>query len=86
MAILLVVAERGETLLSHVEISNVVSGPGDGPHREHYSCGRFGEPEETAHLAVPLLDGYNMFTTGQSFMITSGYDVKLDSIASLASG
>ena len=86
MAILLVVAERGETLLSHVEISNVVSGPGDGPHREHYSCGRFGEPEEMAHFAMVLLDGYNMFTTGKSFMIAGGYNVKLDSIASLASG
>jgi hypothetical protein len=35
---------------------------------------------------MPLLDGYNMFTTGQSFMVAGGYNVKLDSIASLASG
>ena len=48
--------------------------------------GRFGEPEEMAHLAMPLLDGYNMFTTGQSIMVAGGYNVKLDSIASLASG
>lgn len=48
--------------------------------------GRFGEPEEMAHLAMPLLDWYNMYTTGQSFMIAGGYNVKLDSIASLASG
>jgi 3-oxoacyl-[acyl-carrier protein] reductase len=48
--------------------------------------GRFGEPEEMAHLAMPLLDGYNMYTTGQSFMIAGGYNVKLDSIASLAGG
>ncbi|MHC5024312.1 MAG: SDR family NAD(P)-dependent oxidoreductase [Planctomycetota bacterium] len=48
--------------------------------------GRFGEPEEMAHLAMALLDGYNMFTTGQSFMVAGGYNVKLDSIASLISG
>ena len=37
--------------------------------------GRFGEPEEMAHLAMPLLDGYNMFTTGQSIMVAGGYNV-----------
>ena len=48
--------------------------------------GRFGEPEEMAHLAMALLDGYNMFTTGQSFMVAGGYNMKLDSIASLTAG
>ena len=48
--------------------------------------GRFGEPEEMAHFAMALLDGYNMFTTGQSIMVAGGYNVKLDSIASLAGG
>jgi 3-oxoacyl-[acyl-carrier protein] reductase len=48
--------------------------------------GRFGEPEEMAHLAMALLDGYNMFTTGQSFMVAGGYNMKLDSIAGLAGG
>ena len=48
--------------------------------------GRFGEPEEMAHLAMALLDGYNMFTTGQSFMVAGGYNMKLDSIASLTTG
>ena len=48
--------------------------------------GRFGEPEEMAHLAMALLDGYNMFTTGQSIMVAGGYNVKLDSIAGLVSG
>jgi len=47
--------------------------------------GRFGEPEEMAHLAMALLDGYNMFTTGQSLMVAGGYNKKLDSITSLAS-
>ncbi len=48
--------------------------------------GRFGEPEEMAHLAMALLDGYNMFTTGQSFMVAGGYNMKLDSIAGLVGG
>jgi 3-oxoacyl-[acyl-carrier protein] reductase len=41
--------------------------------------GRFGEAEEMAHMAMPLLDGYNMYTTGQSFMIAGGYNLALDS-------
>jgi len=41
--------------------------------------GRFGEAEEMAHMAMPLLDGRNMYTTGQSFMIAGGYNVALDS-------
>jgi len=52
----------------------------------HLPLGRFGEPEEMAHLAMALLDGYNMFTTGQSFMIAGGYNMKLESIASLVGG
>jgi 3-oxoacyl-[acyl-carrier protein] reductase len=48
--------------------------------------GRFGEPEEMAHLAMALLDGHNMFTTGQSFMVAGGYNMKLDSIAGLTGG
>jgi len=41
--------------------------------------GRFGEAEEMAHMAMPLLDGYNMYTTGHSFMIAGGYNKALDS-------
>ena len=40
--------------------------------------GRFGEPEEAAHLAAALLDGKNMFTTGQSIMIDGGYSARMD--------
>ena len=40
--------------------------------------GRMGEPEEAAHLAVALLDGKNMFTTGQSIMIDGGYSARMD--------
>jgi 3-oxoacyl-[acyl-carrier protein] reductase len=42
--------------------------------------GRFGEPEEAAHLAVALLDGRNMFTTGQSIMIAGGYNSRMDDL------
>ena len=42
--------------------------------------GRFGEPEEAAHLAVALLDGKNMFTTGQTIMIAGGYNSRMDDI------
>jgi len=48
--------------------------------------GRFGEPEEMAHFATALLDGYNMFTTGKSFMVAGGYNEKVDSIVSLTDG
>ena len=42
--------------------------------------GRFGEPEECAHLAAALLDGKNMFTTGQSIMIAGGYNTRMDDL------
>ena len=40
--------------------------------------GRMGEPEEAAHLALALLDGKNMFTTGQAIMIDGGYSSRMD--------
>lgn len=42
--------------------------------------GRFGEPEEMAHMAMPLLDGKNMYTTGQTFMIAGGYNHRYDNL------
>jgi NAD(P)-dependent dehydrogenase (short-subunit alcohol dehydrogenase family) len=42
--------------------------------------GRFGEPEEMAHLAMALLDGKNMYTTGQTFMVAGGYNHKYDNL------
>jgi NAD(P)-dependent dehydrogenase (short-subunit alcohol dehydrogenase family) len=42
--------------------------------------GRFGEPEEAAHLAAALLDGKNMFTTGQTIMIAGGYNSRMDDL------
>ena len=42
--------------------------------------GRFGEPEEAAHLATALLDGKNMFTTGQTIMVAGGYNSRMDDL------
>jgi NAD(P)-dependent dehydrogenase (short-subunit alcohol dehydrogenase family) len=42
--------------------------------------GRFGEPEEMAHVATPFLDGKNMFTTGQSIMLAGGYNSRMDDL------
>lgn len=34
---------------------------------------RLGEPKEAAHLAASLLDGNNMYTTGQVFSVSGGW-------------
>jgi 3-oxoacyl-[acyl-carrier protein] reductase len=41
---------------------------------------RFGEPEEMAHLAMALLDGKNMYTTGQTIMVAGGYNHRYDNL------
>ena len=77
----------GTNFLNYPDAVNSYGGPEKmATVASNIPLGRFGEPEEMAHLAMALLDGYNMFTTGQSFMVAGGYNVKLDSIASLASG
>jgi 3-oxoacyl-[acyl-carrier protein] reductase len=77
----------GTNFLNYPDAVNSYGGPEKmAAVASHIPLGRFGEPEEMAHLAMPLLDGYNMYTTGQSFMIAGGYNVQLDSIASLAGG
>jgi 3-oxoacyl-[acyl-carrier protein] reductase len=35
---------------------------------------RLGETEEAAHLALALLDGYNMYTTGNFFPVAGGFN------------
>jgi 3-oxoacyl-[acyl-carrier protein] reductase len=35
---------------------------------------RLGETEEAAHFTVALLDGYNMYTTGNFFPIAGGFN------------
>jgi NAD(P)-dependent dehydrogenase (short-subunit alcohol dehydrogenase family) len=47
---------------------------------KHIPLGRLGEPEEAAHLAMALLDGRNMFTTGSFFPIAGGYNNDSDSL------
>ena len=36
--------------------------------------GRLGETAEAAHFTVALLDGYNMYTTGNFFPIAGGFN------------
>ena len=48
---------------------------------KHIPLGRLGEPEECAHVAMSLLDGRNMFTTGSFFPLAGGYNNALDSVA-----
>ena len=35
---------------------------------------RLGETEEAAHLALSLLDGHNMYTTGNFFPVAGGFN------------
>jgi 3-oxoacyl-[acyl-carrier protein] reductase len=42
--------------------------------------GRFGEPEEMAHVATTFLDGKNMFATGQTIMLAGGYNSRMDDL------
>jgi len=44
----------------------------------HIPIGRFGEPEEVAHSAVTLLDGRNMFATGNFYQMSGGYNNACD--------
>jgi 3-oxoacyl-[acyl-carrier protein] reductase len=77
----------GTNFLNYPDAVNSYGGPDKmATVASQIPLGRFGEPEEMAHLAMALLDGYNMFTTGQSIMVAGGYNVKLDSIAGLVSG
>jgi 3-oxoacyl-[acyl-carrier protein] reductase len=46
---------------------------------KHIPVGRFGEPEEAAHLAMALLDGRNMYSTGAFFPAAGGYNHTMDS-------
>ena len=36
--------------------------------------GRLGETKEAAHFCMALLDGYNMYTTGNFFPIAGGFN------------
>ena len=41
---------------------------------EEIPIGRLGEAREAAHFTMSLLDGYNMFTTGNFFPIAGGFN------------
>jgi 3-oxoacyl-[acyl-carrier protein] reductase len=70
----------GTNFLNYPDAVNALGGPeGMETVAKNIPVGRFGEPEEMAHLAMALLDGRNMYTTGQAFMVAGGYNVKLDS-------
>ena len=70
----------GTNFLNYPDAVNAFGGPeGMETVAKNIPVGRFGEPEEMAHLAMALLDGRNMYTTGQSFMVAGGYNVALDS-------
>ena len=47
---------------------------------KHIPVGRLGEPEEAAHLAMALLDGRNMYSTGAFFAAAGGYNHSMDSV------
>jgi len=47
---------------------------------KHIPAGRLGEPEEAAHLAMALLDGRNMYSTGSFFPVAGGYNNAVDSL------
>jgi 3-oxoacyl-[acyl-carrier protein] reductase len=47
---------------------------------KHIPVGRLGEPEEAAHLAMALLDGRNMYSTGSFFPAAGGYNNAIDSV------
>jgi NAD(P)-dependent dehydrogenase (short-subunit alcohol dehydrogenase family) len=41
---------------------------------EEIPAGRLGETSEAAHFTMALLDGHNMYTTGNSFPIAGGFN------------
>ena len=41
---------------------------------EEIPAGRLGETREAAHFCMALLDGYNMYTTGNAFPVAGGFN------------
>ena len=41
---------------------------------EEIPVGRLGETREAAHFCMALLDGYNMYTTGDFFPVAGGFN------------
>ncbi len=71
----------GTNFLNYPDAVNAFGGKEAMEHvASHIPVGRFGEPEEMAHLAMPLLDGKNMYTTGQTIMVAGGYNHRYDNL------
>jgi NAD(P)-dependent dehydrogenase (short-subunit alcohol dehydrogenase family) len=71
----------GTNFLNYPDAIKSLGGPDNLKKVEgHIPVGRMGEPEEAAHLAMALLDGRNMYSTGGFFHATGGYNNALDSI------
>ncbi len=71
----------GTNFLNYPDAVNAFGGKEAMDHvASNIPVGRFGEPEEMAHMAMPLLDGRNMYTTGQTIMIAGGYNYRFDNL------
>jgi len=71
----------GSNFLNYPDAIKTLGGPEKlAEVASHIPVGRFGEPEEVAHLAMALLDGRNMFSTGTFFPIAGGYNNAIDSL------
>ena len=71
----------GSNFLNYPDAIETLGGPEKmAEASKRIPVGRFGEPEEVAHLAMALLDGRNMFSTGTFFPVAGGYNNAIDSI------
>ncbi len=71
----------GTNFLNYPDAVNAFGGKEAMEHvASQIPVGRFGEPEEMAHLAMAFLDGKNMYTTGQTIMVAGGYNHKFDNL------
>ena len=71
----------GTNFLNYPDAVNAFGGKEAMDHvASNIPVGRFGEPEEMAHMAMPLLDGRNMYTTGQTIMVAGGYNYRFDNL------
>jgi NAD(P)-dependent dehydrogenase (short-subunit alcohol dehydrogenase family) len=71
----------GTNFLNYPDAVNAFGGKEAMGHvASNIPVGRFGEPEEMAHMAMPLLDGRNMYTTGQTIMVAGGYNHRFDNL------
>jgi 3-oxoacyl-[acyl-carrier protein] reductase len=71
----------GSNYLNYPDAIETMGGPENvAKASKRIPVGRLGEPEEVAHLAMALLDGRNMFSTGTFFPVAGGYNNAIDSV------